>query len=302
MPLRQLKSAWSLRVLGAGLLAAVTLVVVGWFDYTSTRSELLGLLRDQAASLRATVAAAARSNVAASAQAEAQAAERLLDNARLLAELDRRGALTQALLDDVARRNHLFRVLVVAPDGSREHTSAGGAAPQPGWGFGGQGLLAPLLAGTAQETVSSLHNARWGAGARIAAGVRRANGGAIVLNVDASDVASLRQQASLETLMHDIAGTAAQLAYLVFEHDGLRVVEGVAPPALGPSAPTAAERLEAAGRASRATSAPAIPLVERELLVEGRPVIEFAGNVAIGESGTGELRLGLRLDDVRRTE
>ena len=77
------------RVLLASALAAAGLLVVGWFDYAATRRDLLQLLREQAVTLRHTIAAAARANQTAGAQAEAQIQERLLDNARLLAELDR---------------------------------------------------------------------------------------------------------------------------------------------------------------------------------------------------------------------
>jgi len=122
------------RIVAASAVAALGLVVVGWIDYAGTRDELLRLLRGQAASLRQTIAAAARANEAAGAQAEAQVTERLLDNARLLAEIDRRGGLTQQYLDTVAAENRLFRASVFAADGSRELSSSGRAASARGGG------------------------------------------------------------------------------------------------------------------------------------------------------------------------
>jgi len=98
---------------------------VVWLDFGATRGELLALLGDQAASLRQTVAAAARSNQEAGKLSEAQLAARLLDNARLLGELDRRGALSETLLDEIVERHHLFRVGVYSADGSLG--SVGGA-------------------------------------------------------------------------------------------------------------------------------------------------------------------------------
>jgi signal transduction histidine kinase len=275
-------------VVVAGLLTAAGLALVGWFDYRSTRAELLRLLRDQAATLRQTVAAAARSNEAAGAQAESQVAARLLDNARLLAEIDRTGGLSQALLDQVASQNHLFRVTVFAADGSRQHsTGVRGFAP-PGRGFGGA-LLDQLLSGEQGEAVSGLHAARgWGGGARVAAGVRRAKGGAIVLNADASDVAALWQQASLESLLHDIAASAGELAYVSLAGPGIAITQGMAPPSVA-----------AVQDASRGSSPP--PLMERETTVEGRPILEVPGTVTL-KSGAATLRLGLRLDGVRQAE
>ena len=83
----------SLRIALASLVLSAALLLVGWYDYTSTRTELLTLLVDQAASMRQAVAAAASLGEAASAQTQAATAARLLDNARLLRALDARGGL-----------------------------------------------------------------------------------------------------------------------------------------------------------------------------------------------------------------
>ena len=123
----------------AGISSLTVLTILGlvWLDYASTRRELIGLLRDEAVALRQTVAAAARSNRAAGAVAEGQLAARLLDNARFLRELERRGKLTEAVVADVAERSGLFRVTVLSADGERE---GGGPGPvragMQGRGFG----------------------------------------------------------------------------------------------------------------------------------------------------------------------
>jgi hypothetical protein len=127
----------SFRIAVASLVLSAGLLVVGWYDYTSTRNELLTLLVDQAASMRQAVAAAASLGEAASAQTQSAIAARLLDNARLLRMLDARGGLTQAQLDEVARANRLFRVTVLSAMGERELSSGtGGPPPGAGRGFG----------------------------------------------------------------------------------------------------------------------------------------------------------------------
>ena len=319
----------TLRIVAASLLAAAGLVIVGWFDYDTTRTELLGLLRGQAETLRQTVAAAARSNEAAGAVASAQVTERLLDNARLLAEIDRKGGLTQAFLDDIAGRNRLFRVTVFAADGARENSGGGapgpgggagpgggqgpgggfgpggggrpGSGPGPGtgegagfqWGRGAGGggagggaggaLAQRLLSGKEREAVGQVHAARWG-GSRMSAGVRRAGGGAIVLNADASEVEALQRQVSLQTLLHDIGSSTPQLSYILIQRGTDRVAHGDLPADF----PPAPERAQG--------------LTERPVEVAGEPLIEFAGAVSFGTEEAGTLRLGLRLDQVRRAE
>jgi signal transduction histidine kinase len=279
------------RIVVASLVAAAGLVVVGWFDYAATRTELVNLLSEQAQSLRETIAAAARSNDAAGAQAESQITERLLDNARLLAELDRRHALDQALLDQIAARNRLFRVAVFLPDGSRQWASGGGlgfGGGQGGRGFPGAPLLERLLSGSESELAGQLHSPRWGGGARLAAGVRRSNGGAILLNADASEVEALQRQVSLDSLVKDIAASTAELAYVTLDRGDLHIAHGDRPPASSPSVQPAAGADDS--------------FVKREVTIGDRDVLEFVGPVALGGGERATLRLGLRLDGLRRAE
>ena len=267
--------------MAAGAVAlALGFVGLLWLDYAGTRRELLSVLRDQAATLREAVAAAARSSRAAGRLAEAQLAARLLDNARLLAALDRAGRLTQAQLDEVARRHALFRVSLFAADGSLERASGGAGLPH-GPRLGGR-VLERLLSGAEVEAATDVHTPRRGDGARLAAGVRRHGGGAIVLNADAAAVAGLLGSVSLDALLREVMTATDGLAYLALEGDTVRIVHGVPleeePPARGPTA------------------------AEREGEVDGRPILELGGRVPLGEGEEAWLRLGMRLDALRGAE
>jgi signal transduction histidine kinase len=287
---------------------AVALGLVGlvWLDYRATRDELVGLLREQAHALRESVAAAARSNRAASAFAAARLGERLLDRARALADLDNQGRLTPAAVAEMAAGDPLLRVTVFGPDGSREDAPAappaggpqGGRGPRGGWTRGGgpgggQGLgrgrgagrgpggggavVRQILEEGKDEVVTGAHASRWGE-ERVAAGVRRAGGGAIVVTVDATEIAALEKPASLDSLLEEITGGSPEIAYTVFEQADGRIAFGDVPP-----------------------DAPASP-GERSLAVNGRPVLEFASDVPLAGAEPARLRLGMRLDNVRRVE
>ncbi len=280
------------RVLFASALAAIGLLAVGAFDYAATRGDLLQLLRQQAVTLRETITAAARANETAGAQAEAQIQERLLDNVRLLAEIDRRGGLNAALLAQIAAANRLFRVAVFRPDGTREQFTGGEGAGfgAGGRGFAAAGLLQRLLDGTDTEAVGELHSPRWGGRARVAAGIRRANGGAILANADAGEIEALQRQTSLERLVQDMVAATGQIAYIALDRGDLHLARGDLPRA-GDTDAGAAVGEGASG-----------PLLEREVTSGGRPVLEFAGPVSLGEGQPANLRVGLRLDDLRRSE
>jgi signal transduction histidine kinase len=265
------------------LLLAATAVALGliglvWLDYRATRGELVGLLREQAHALRESVAAAARSNRAASAFAAAQLGERLLDQARALAELDGHWRLSPAALDAVAERNPLFRVSVFAADGSREGLAGAGRGWGGGRGPGGGGaVVRQILQEGKAEVVTGAHASRWG-GERVAAGVKRQRGGVIAVTVDATEIAALEKPASLESLLEEVTSGSPEIAYTVFEHADGRIAFGDVPP----DAPAASG--------------------ERSLTVGGRPVLEFASDVPLAGGEAARLRLGMRLDGVRRVE
>jgi signal transduction histidine kinase len=301
-----------MRRLGTPLVIASALVALGllgvvWLDYSATRRELVGLLREHALALRETVAAAARSNRAAGALAETQITERLRDQARVLARLDGEGRLTPDAVAEVMRRDPLFRVSVFAADGTREPLDLpasedlsasrpqgpgagpgrgmgrgwrGGRGEGAGRGGGGGGVVWQILEGEEDEVVTGLHASRWGGNERIAAGVKRPGGGAIVINVDATAVAELRQPASLEALLEEITNASPEIAYTTFTHEEGRLAFGDVP-AVELTSPSPGER---------------------ELAVNDRPVLEFATEVPLAEGEAAVLRLGMRLDGVRRVE
>ncbi len=283
--------------------SAVALGLVGlvWLDYRATRDELVGLLREQAHALRESVVAAARSNHAASTFAATQIGERLLDQARSLAVLDEKRRLSPAVIESFTERYPLFRIAVFAAEGTRDGPPApvepgaerGGWGPRGGRargagagndrGVGGRrggaggAVLRQILQEGKGEVVTGVHASR-GGGERVAAGVRRMRGGAIIVTVDATEIAALEKPASLESLLAEITAGSPAIAYMVFEHAGDRIAFGEAP----------ADAPAGAG--------------ERSITVSGRPVLEFANDALLSEGETARLRLGMRLDNVRRVE
>jgi signal transduction histidine kinase len=304
-------------ILGSSLALAAALLAVGWFDYRTTRRELLGLVETHATTLRETVAAATRTNAAASAFAEAQISARVRDNARLLAAVDRVRPLDAQTVDEIARRNELFRVMVYDREGTREFSSivegpaaaghgpgegpgpgggpgrgpgrgggagqgpgGGGPGPGTGPGAGAAGLVGRVLQGPEDEVVGDVHAGRRAGAGRLAAVVRRANGGAVLVNADATAVLSLQQQSSLDTLLTETVQHATDVAYIVVDAGGVRRSAGPLPDDLATPAPASGSRT---------------------LSLDSRPILEFSGRV--GSAGTdATVRVGMRLDEVRRVE
>jgi signal transduction histidine kinase len=258
-------------------------------DDAATRRELVRLLRDQAEAVRATVGAAARANQQAAQLAQQQLESRLLDNARLLRDLDAKGQLDERLLDEVTRRHGLFRANVLDAQGRFEFGSRGearaGHRPGLGRGFGRGGgaarLVAQVLAG-AEEATTGLHRARWDRGARMAVAVRRSGGGAIVLNVDATTLDTLGQSLSLETVLKDVVDATPEVAYVVFTRGDEVIARGDEAP------PAAASAKDGHG--------------EREVEYNGHRFLEVSGPVSLQDDDVSPatLRLGMSLLGVQR--
>jgi signal transduction histidine kinase len=161
----------------------------------------------------------------------------------------------------------------------------------------GSALADRLIAAGEAEAISEVHGSRWGQGWRLSAGIRRSHGGAIVLNVDAADIADLQQQASPDHLLEDITGGAREVAYVI-------LVDGTSRSAYGRLADAAMAAPEGSNSASEA-----LPLARRiagltayELQLADTPVLEFGGPVDPSRQGGPFLRLGLSLEGLRSAE
>ncbi len=276
--------------LAVSVALGATLLGVGWLEYATARRDLLTLARTHASALRAVVAAAARSNQAAATQTRDALTARLLDNARLLVALDAREPLTAERLVPIVELHKLFRVTVLGPSGEREHfvmargTGDGGGwrnAPGAGIGPGANQLIERLIAGKEPEAVTDLHAGRRGGLARLAVGARRANGGAVLISVDATDVAALERQASLDALLADVIASTPDVAYVILDHGGTQTVQGATLPDA-----VVDEPLAASDTAVR----------EHQHDLDGRPILELGGPVPFGDGQPARLRIGMRLD------
>jgi hypothetical protein len=113
--------------------------------------------------------------------------------------------------------------------------------------------------------------------------VRRANGGAILVNVDAAEVAALQQQTSIDALLGGIAAGAAEIAYVALQRSGDVLVQGTPP-----DGPLAAAGAPDRGRA-RTTAG-------------GRPVLDVATPVALEADDNVVLHVGMWLDGLASAE
>ena len=181
---------------------------------------------------------------------------------------------------------------------SRRHAGIWSGGEGAGFGAGGRGfpaagLLQRLLAGTETEAVGELHSPRWGERARVAAGIRRANGGAIMINAEAGEIEALQRQTSLESLIQDIVASHRPA--------GLHHTRSRRPPHRARR--VAVRRCACRRRRQRIGQNSAGRCSSGSCASGGRAVLEFAGPVAFGEGRAGRpLRSGCGSTTSRRAE
>jgi signal transduction histidine kinase len=285
--------------LAAALVLGLLLGILGWVDYRAVSRELESVVRSEAEALHATVAAAAGAQHAAAGHAEAALQARVLEIARLLRVMDAGQPLTPATLQALAGPQAGYRVMLFNADGTRAYT-AGDLPDGRGWGGRGGaglglglgagrgrggppatgGLAQRLLAGEADEVTSQSQPARGGQ-ERIAAGVRRAGGGAIVVNAANEAAAEFDEIYSLASLLDRIAAATPSLAYVMLDE---------------------AEHHVSAGPLANAVPAADDEAEERVLAVAGVRVLERRSAIPLGEARIAALRTGMRLDHVTQGE
>lgn len=188
--------------LSLGLILVVSAVV----ELVQVRREIYHILSEEATSLIESVAISSDNATLAYSELEHQVAERLLSNARMAAALDSVTGLTKQRLTALAQQNDLYRINVFDEQGNKILTShrydprdSLTASYHP------TEFIAPILDGKQSELVIGFKQARFENGQRFAVAVRRAGGGAIVVNVDADGMLRLRRAIGVGRILNDLA-------------------------------------------------------------------------------------------------
>lgn len=203
---------------------AVILIASALLDIFGARRELSHVLTQQAEALIAAIDAGSNKAVESYNLVEALTAERMLSAARLLEEMDYRGALEESFLAQTAERNNIFRINIFAANGDKVMSSfRGGPKTQT---TAPADLMTAINKKGNDELVMGFRRAQFNRGQRFAVAKRRRKGGVIILNIDADDMLEFRKSIGLGKLLQDIAATEG-IRYIVIQ-DSSRIVVATA--------------------------------------------------------------------------
>jgi PAS domain S-box-containing protein len=182
---------------------AFILIISALFDYWGSRRELSHILREQSQALITALEKGSQNAIASYDLVESIVAERLLDNARLLEEMDYNGMLSESILKKVAKDNNIFRINIFNENGDKVMASFQGY----GWGASqsaSDDLMDHFANSDSGELLLGFRSSRFGGSKRFAVAKKRRLGGVIVLNVDSEEMFEFRKAIGLGKLIRDI--------------------------------------------------------------------------------------------------
>ena len=271
------------------------MIFSAFWELDRSKRELSHVVHEEAVSLVEAIHQSSVNTILSTDQIESLLAERLLNNAWLVAYLDSAGLLTPARLAEIADANRIFRINVLDRRGNRIMSNH---APDPAHLKQAQrhqpaDLIGPILRGETATMVIGLKEARFEEGQRYAVAVRRrgTSGGAIVLNLDAAELLAFRKQIGIGKLIRDLGDNSGIVFVALQDSQGIIAASGQVTELSSFSADTMLERTMIADTT-----------LMRESVFGDRTIAEVIHPLVLEHTAMGVLRIGLSLDEVHAAE
>ncbi|MBK7379652.1 MAG: PAS domain S-box protein [Ignavibacteriales bacterium] len=185
----------------------IVMIASAYIELQESKKEIFQLLFEHSSSLLETIVQSSKNALNSGSEIETLLTEKLLDNARLIKQLDNLNLLTNEKLRELASTNNLFRINIFNKSGTRVMTSR---VPEPDHPHGEFNVnrfdeLEPILSGRQSELIIGIKNAEYTDEQRFAVAVKRTGGGAIVINLDAKEFLEFRKKIGIGKIVRDIS-------------------------------------------------------------------------------------------------
>jgi two-component system, NtrC family, sensor histidine kinase HydH len=291
----------SLLLVSSRYIVAVTIGVIilmfgsAFLELRQGREELLHVVQEHALSLSDAITRSSANVVVSTEQVQIELGERLLNNARFIARMDSAGQLSPGILQAICASNNLYRVNIFDATGRRimgnhaaleEHLQLQEKrSPRE--------TLAPILRGERDQMVLGIREARFEEGDRFAVALRRSHpgGGAIVVNVDAAALDDFRKRIGIGKFINDLNDNAGIDYVLIQDREGILAathnVQEISRIVLDSLLIIALEH---------------DTTITRRIPFNGIETYEVARRLSVEGTTLGLLRIGLSLEELRRTD
>lgn len=215
----------SVRPLYSGLIFLVIAIIIiasGIYEFQQSKSELNDLMRNQAHSIINTIIISSQNSLVSEEQLEEALKERLLNNASYIKILFEQKKITDAFLREFAVNQNLFRINIFSKSGYRLFCSVAGR----GEGRNRIGKhpmvdLAPIFSGEKDTIIIGMKEDRIGSGTRYVVILAAKDRSAIVVNVEAEQLAQMKKMRKLDFLISQITAPGEIVYYALQDTSGL---------------------------------------------------------------------------------
>lgn len=282
-------------IIAVTLVVAALMFVSALVELRQSRRELLHVLEEHSLFLAEIIDRSSANIVLSTDQIEQQLSERLLNNAYYIARLDSLNILSRQDLRRFAGANNIYRINIFNAKGEKilaSHDLLPHAA-QLKEKMSPKEMLKPILRDGEPVLIIGLKQARFEEGQRYAVAIRRTKpaGGAIVLNLDATELVEFRKRIGIGKLVKDLADNTG-LDYVAIQDR-----EGVLAATSNVNELTGIDQDALLTLALEHDS-----VVTRQIEFNGRETFEVVKRLSIEGTTVGLLRIGLSMDELRSTE
>ncbi len=209
-------------VIAITVVIGIVMITSAYFELRQGKDELYHILNEQSLALIETITESSVNTINSGFEIEDLITERLLNNARLIKDLDEKGNLSRQKLIDIGRVNNLYRINIFDNSGNRVLSNR---IPEPDHIHGEEninrrGEIEPILNGSTDELIIGLKDAEFSSGQRYAVAVARTRSkGAIVVNLDAKDLLEFRKRIGIGKIIQDISKNSG-IRYIALQDSG----------------------------------------------------------------------------------
>ncbi len=276
------------------VIIGIVMITSAYFELNESRKEIFQVLSEKSSSLIETISLSSNNTLKASDEIENLMIERLLDNAKLIKDLDSLNLLNRKKLIQIGNENNLFRINIFNKKGDRILTNR---VPIPGH-IHPEGKvnrykeLQPILTGETKQLILGLKNSEFSNEERFAVAISRAfNKGAIVINLDARDFLEFRKKIGIGKIIRDIADKSG-IEYIVLQ-DSMGILAASA-------SVKSMDPIEGDKFLENALNVDST--FKRIIKFNGNEVYEVVKRLEIDNNVIGLFRIGVSLDEVKSVE
>ncbi len=187
------------------------------FELYQSKRELFSLMEEQSHSLLESLMIASRNTLMTNEYLEEISEKRLLNNGNQIKKLYDKGNISNELLKNIRSDNDIFRINIFDRNGDKKFSSHEQQHFDLTEKYSPEDYLYPIFSGDVDTLIIGIKPARFEDGYRYAVALSTADGGAIVINIDAEQILGFKRRIGFGALLRSVAADNPGIIYAALQ-------------------------------------------------------------------------------------